>query len=158
MKKSIIFVPIFFTMIALASCVTLKEPAVVQNGNLQDYHYVVLSSTVPLTSSSGSTINGYYYSTSKSVNPSDVIVGYLAKKGFIILPELQNDLLNETLIVNYGESGRREVFWGYTTEVTIQFVNAQSKKLVIMTTAEGIGDTETDDIKEAITRALDALF
>lgn len=158
MKKSIILVPIFFIMFVLAGCVTLKEPSVIQNGNLQDYQYIFLNSTSPLTSSSGTTINGYYYSSTKTVNPSDVIVGYFAKRGFIVLPKLQDDLLDKTLIVNYGESGRRNVFWGYTTEVTIQFIEVASKKLVATSTAEGCGDTEADDIKEAITRALDALF
>lgn len=47
---------------------------------------------------------------------------------------------------------------GYTTEVIIQFIAAQTNKIVCVTTAEGIGDTEADDIKEAITRALDAIF
>lgn len=154
MKKSIIPVSLVFIALMLASCVTLKEADVVQNGNIQDYQYIFVNSTVPLTSSQGS----YYYSTSKTVNPSNVIIGYLAKKGFVILPELQEDLLNETLIVNYGESGRRDVFWGYTIEVIIQFVNASSKKLIAASTAEGIGDTEADGITEAITRALNALF
>lgn len=89
-----------------------------------------------------------------------MISGYLIKKGFVILPEKDDEVLSDTLIVNYGESGRRYVYlgMGYTTEVTIQFIAAQTNKIVCVTTAEGIGDTEADDIKEAITRALDAIF
>ena len=63
-----------------------------------------------MTSSSGGVYGGAYgvygSTTSKSVNPTDVITGILAKEGFIRLPELKTDLYSETLIVNYGESGR----------------------------------------------------
>lgn len=80
------------------------------------------------------------------------------KRGFIIITEISDDIKDKTLIVNYGESGRRNVLFGYTTEVTLQFISAGTKNLVCSSTAEGIGDTEADDIKEAITRALEAVF
>ena len=86
------------------------------------------------------------------------ISGYMAKKGFVILQEADENLSDKTLIINYGESGRRDVFWGYTTEVTIQFISLKTKRLAFSATAEGMGETEADDIKEAITRALNALF
>jgi hypothetical protein len=112
-----------------------------------------------LTSSSGATVNGQYFSSSKTVNPSDVIYGTLSKSGLIRLPELKEELSEETLVVNYGESGRRSVGWGgYTIEVTIQFVSAKTNSLVCSCTAEGIGSTEADDIREAITRCLDKLI
>jgi len=60
--------------------------------------------------------------------------------------------------VNYGESGRRNVAFGYTIEVTIQFISAKSHTLLSSCTAEGIGDTEADDIRKAITRCLTGLF
>ena len=91
-------------------------------------------------------------------NPSDVISGVLIKEGFIILPELKPELSNETLIVNYGESGRRNRGLGYTIEVTIQFISAKTKQMICSCTAEGQGETEADDIRQAIRRALDGLF
>lgn len=139
-------------------CVSLKDAETVKNENLYDYQYVIINSTESLTSNIGTTINGVYVSEGKTVNPRDIISGYLIKKGFIILTEVQDDIKNQTMIVNYGESGRREVVWGYTTEITLQFITADTKKLICSSTAEGIGDTEADDIKKAITRALDALF
>ena len=39
-----------------------------------------------------------------------------------------------------------------------QFISADTKNLVCSSTAEGIGDTESDDIKKAIARALQAVF
>ena len=114
-----------------------------------------------MSSSSGATIGGQYYSSGKSVNPSDVITGILTKEGFIALPELKPELTDQTLIVNYGESGKRVIAWGlggYTIEVTIQFISAKSHTLICSCTAEGQGSTEADDIREAITRCLSGLL
>ena len=111
-----------------------------------------------MTSSSGATYGGQYYSSSKSVNPTDVITGILTKEGFIRLPELKDELKDETLIVNYGESGRRNRSLGYTIEVTIQLVSAKSNELISSCSAEGQGETEADDIRQAITRCLSALL
>lgn len=154
------FLFLIFTtfFIIFTGCTTLRPATVVKNDNISNYQYLIINGTTSLTSGTGGFVNGVYYSESKSVNPRDVISGYMAKKGFIILPELDNELLDKTLLVTYGESGRREVFWGYTTEVTIQFISPVTKQLSFSSTAEGIGSTEADDIKKAITRALDALF
>ena len=54
----------------------------------------------------------------------------LTKKGFIRLPEQKEELNDKTLIVNYGESGKRNRGLGYTIEVTIQFVSAKSNELI----------------------------
>ena len=48
----------------------------------------------------------------------------LLKQGMISLPELDPELLDKTLVVNYGESGRRNLNLGYSIEVTIQFLQA----------------------------------
>ena len=83
----------------------------------------------------------------------------LSKKGYIILNELDDRFRHETVIVNYGESNRRNfVLGGYTIEVTLQFISASTGELVCTTTAEGYGSTEAADVKQAVTRALKALF
>ncbi|KDS29372.1 hypothetical protein M097_1388 [Phocaeicola vulgatus str. 3775 SL(B) 10 (iv)] len=87
-----------------------------------------------------------------------MIAGILIKQGYIILPELKSELANETLIVNYGESGRRNRGLGYTIEVTIQFSSAKTNEMICSCTAEGQGETEADDIRQAIRRALSSLF
>ena len=148
--KKYFFILFSIFVLSFTSCVTLKDAEVTKTKDLNEYKYIIVNSTETLNSSVGA--------IGKSVNPGDVISGYLIKKGFVILKEKENDLINKTLIVNYGESGRRDVFWGYTTEVTIQFLTANTNEVVCVTTAEGIGDTEADDITKAITRALDAVF
>ena len=156
---------VFFVVcriLILGSCAPLRLPVIVKNAPIETFKYAYISPTKELTSSSGGTYGGQYgiygSSTTKSVNPSDVISGVLIKEGFIILPELKSELSNETLIVNYGESGRRNRGLGYTIEVTIQFISAKTKQMICSCTAEGQGETEADDIRQAIRRALDGLF
>ena len=150
---------VFILCFSLVSCANLKPASVVKNGEIKDYKYIYISQTKSLTSSTGASIDGQYYSTSKSVNPRDVITGILAKEGYILIPDLQEKLSNETLIANYGESGRRNTGLGrYTIEVTIQFVSSTSNSLVCSCTAEGQGSTEADDIREAITRCLNSII
>ena len=140
----------------------LYQPVIVRNAPIETFKYAYISPTKELTSSSGGTYGGQYgiygSSTTKSVNPSDVIAGMLITEGFIILPELKSELSHETLIVNYGESGRHNRGLGYTIEVTIQFISAETKQMICTCTAEGQGSTEADDIRQAIRRALSSLF
>ena len=157
--KSISFLAIFIASIILSSCVSLKPPVTTKIETTDNYKYIFISPTNSLTSGSGATYAGQYYSSSKTVNPSDVIAGILSKEKFIRLPELKPELADETLIVNYGESGKRNVgLGGYTIEVTINFISAKTYKEVCSCTAEGFGSTEADDIRKAITRCLGSLF
>ena len=157
-----LWISIVCTAIIFSSCGALKTPVIVRNAPIEGYRYVFITPTKELTSSAGGTYGGRYgiygASTTKSVNPSDVISGELIKNGFIILPELKSELNNKTLIVNYGESGRRNRGLGYTIEVTIQFISAETHELICSCTAEGQGETEADDIRQAIRRALSGLF
>lgn len=158
--KKIIFV--VCSILMLGSCAPLRLPVIAKNAPIEAFKYAYISPTKELTSSTGGTYGGKYgiygSSTTKSVNPSDVIAGILIKEGYIILPELKSELSNETLIVNYGESGRRNRGLGYTIEVTIQFVSAETKQIICSCTAEGQGETEADDIRQAIRRALEGVF
>ena len=149
-------------ILLMNACAPLRTPVILKNAPIERFKYVYISPTKELTSSTGSTYGGQYgvygSSTTKSVNPSDVIAGMLIQKGYVILPELNPELAKKTLIVNYGESGKRNRGLGYTIEVTIQFISAATNELVSSCTAEGQGETEADDIRQAIRRALNGLF
>lgn len=150
---------LFIITILVSSCASLRPATSINNGSIDNYKYIYITPTNSLTSSSGTTISGQYYSSSKTVNPSDVITGILTKEGLIRLPELNSELTDETLIINYGESGRRSTgLGGYTIEVTIQLISATNSSLVCSCTAEGQGSTEADDIRQAITRCLNELI
>ena len=146
----------------LGACAPLRVPIIVKKSPIEMFKYAYISPTKELTSSTGSTYGGQYgiygSSTTKSVNPSDIIAGILIQNGFIIVPEIKSELAKEAVIVNYGESGRRNRGFGYTIEVTIQFISADTNQMICSCTAEGQGSTEADDIRQAIKRALDGLF
>lgn len=150
------------SILMLGGCAPLRLPVIVKKAPVEMFKYAYITPTKELTSSTGSTYGGQYgiygSSTTKSVNPSDVIAGILIQRGYVILPEPNPKLAEETLIVNYGESGRRNRGLGYTIEVTIQFISAKTNEMVCSCTAEGQGSTEADDIRQAIKRALDGLF
>lgn len=160
--KNIRFLAIILASILINSCAPLKAPTIIKYDSIEGYQYIYITPTSNLTSGSGGVYGGQYgvygASTSKSVNPCDVISGILLKEGYTRLPELQPELLDKTMIVNYGESGRRNRGLGYTIEVTIQFISAKSNKQICSCTAEGQGETEADDIREAITRCLTGLL
>jgi hypothetical protein len=149
------------TLLLFNSCGSLKAPAIHQFSSIDGYRYVFITPTAELTSSTGVAYavgNGLYGNTSKTINPSDVISGIFLKNGFIRLPELKPDLLDQTIVVNYGESGRRNKGLGYTIEVTIQILSAKTSEPICICTAEGQGETEADDVRIAINRALSPLF
>ncbi|MBF1406360.1 MAG: hypothetical protein HXN23_09025 [Porphyromonas sp.] len=136
----------------LTGCAMPRVPTVQVNKDLRAYSYVYIPATQPVQET--------LEQKNESVNPRDLIAGAFAKKGFIILPSVDERFRAKTLMVSYGESGRRNVALGlgYAIEITIQLISAETGELVATTTAEGCGSTEADDIKQAITRALDALF
>ena len=161
--KTLLFTTL--TCILFASCasmVKLKDPVVTKNESLSNYKYVYVTPTPERTSSSaaiyGNQYGSYGGAETKSLIPSDIISGFMLKKGFVRLPQLDPDLLDQTLIINYGESGRRNVTWGYTLEVTIQMLSARTNSIVCTCSAEGLGNTESDDLRIAINRALEEAF
>lgn len=80
------------------------------------------------------------------------------KKGYVIVPELRAENASQTIVVNYAETGRRNLNLGYTIEITIQILSAADNSLLCTGTAEGQGETEADDIRIAINRCLTEIF
>ena len=160
MPKQLKLLALLISVLLINSCTTLLPATSIKNEDIKTYKYIYITPTSSLTSSYGATnIYGQYYSSSKTINPSDEITGLLSKEGFIRLPKLKSELANETLIVNFGKSGTRDTgMGGYTIEVTIQFISANTNKLVCSCTAEGQGSTEADDIRIATTRCLNKLL
>lgn len=163
--KRLIFFCLFISAISLGCKVfkPLLPPKVVLNSPISDFKYVVLPNTGSKNSNYtalyGGAFNMYSSNTTQSVNPKDIISGILMKKGFIIIPEVKDELREKTLIVNYGESGKRMTgLGGYTLEVTISFISAKNLDIVGTCVAEGQGSTESDDIRIAIQRCLDAII
>lgn len=108
----------------------------------------------------GTGYGAYGTTQQKSTNPADVISGFLIKRGYIRVVELPGPQPDKTLIVNYGESGKRYygIWGGYTLEATIQFLSAATNEILCTVSGEGLGSTEADDIRVAINRCMQAVF
>lgn len=146
----------------LTGCGTmLKVPTADIKGNVYKYNYVYVIPTSGVTSSSGVYGNQYgvYGGSTKTVNPSEVISGYLMKKGYTTLPNVDPNLADNTMIVSYGYTGRRQLsLFSYASCVMIQFRDAKTHELVATCEGEGCGEDETADILQAIYSALGVVF
>lgn len=152
---------LLFCICAMVSCYTLQVPTTSNSGQLQNYPYVYIIPTSSVSGSSGVYGNQYgvHGGITTTTNPSEVIAGYLMKKGYVILPELVPNLQSKTLVVSYGHTGKRMLsLFAYSNIVLIQFRDATTHDLIASSEAEGCGSDEAQDILQAITRALDALF
>ncbi len=157
---------VFWVLLSVftSACAILKDPEITTRGDVGQYSFVVLPKTSSLSSSSGAVYGNQYGlyggSSSKEINPSHVIEGLLLKRGLVSTDSVSPGAESKTLLVKYGESGRRDVaggLGGYTLEVTIALISVESNKVVYSCVAEGQGSTEVDDIREAIHRCLSGL-
>ena len=74
------------------------------------------------------------------------------------MPEVKSDLADKTMIINYGETGRRSTGLGYTIEIKLQILSAKTSEVICVVTGEGQGETEADDIRIAINRCLEEMY
>lgn len=126
---------------------------VVSQESIRNYKYAYIAETNPLVAGSGTMVSGIYTSSQTTANPKDIITGRLVKEGFEILPELKEELLDETIIVNYGQGGRRKLSMFYvSTENVLQILSAKTNQIICNCTSEGCGEHITDDIRIAINR------
>ena len=105
------FLFVMATACILTGCSVLNVPTADVKGNVYKYNYVYVIPTSGVTSSSGVYGNQYgvYGGSTKTVNPSEVISGYLMKKGYTTLPNIDPNLAENTMIVSYGYTGRRQL-------------------------------------------------
>lgn len=159
MKRLLFFI---FTAMTLTGCgAMLKVPTADIKGNVNAYVYAYVIPTSGVTSSSGVYGNQYgvYGGSTKTVNPSEVISGYLMKKGYTVVPSVTPDLAERTLIVSYGYTGRRQLsLFSYASCIIVQMRDAKTHEMVASCEAEGCGSDETEDILQAIYSGLNSIF
>jgi hypothetical protein len=159
MKRLKLFLAIIAGALITSCGVTLMAPTVNITVPLNGYKYFYVTPTEEKSSTSGYVYNGIGGSTTHSVNPADIITGCLVKRGYTRVPELKEENLDRTFVVNYGETGRRQAsLFAYTIEVTLQFIAADTHEVLCVSTAEGCGETESDDVRLVINRAIEAVF
>ena len=160
MKKILVF----FSALVATGCGALRPTTCSVQPTFYKYRYVYIMPTGSVTGSTGVyTIDRTYVTggVTRTTNPADMMSGYLMQKGFTILPQLDQNKLSETMVLNYGETGHRSVgfLWLFdATSIIIQFRDAATNELVASAEAEDYGSTEADNIRYAIREALDAIF
>ena len=111
-------VTLIFLITATSGCVTLREPEITKRDDIRNYRFVVVPQTASLSSESGAVYGNQYgiygSSSAKSINPGDLIEGILLKRGLISIENVVPEDEDKTLLVRYGESGRRDVAGGPT--------------------------------------------
>lgn len=164
MKRIAIAFLFVATMICSGCSANLLPVKVDSLQPLDGYKYFYMIPTGDKSGTTGvvyGTAYGTYGTTHQiSTNPADVISGFLIKRGLIRVAELPGPHPEVTFIVNYGESGRRNLGWlrGYTLEATIQFLSASTNDVLCTVCGEGVGSTEADDIRIAINRCMEEVF
>lgn len=162
MKKGLFIIVLL--SIAMSGCVTLKPTSITRNDkdDFSNYKYFYVNTAGTKTSGSGVVVGNQYGvyggSSTKSIDPCDVITGFLIRKGYIRVAEINDSNRDETFVINYGEIGKRTAGFAYTFEVVLQFISANANEVICTVTGEGYGETEADGIRRGILRCLDTAF
>ncbi len=147
---------IFLLTSILVGC-ALQPPTYIQTDSLDKYRFVEIEAKETVSSVQGG--RGGYLRTVK-VDPASLIEGVLLKRGVVKVREPSPHTAGKLLVARYGISGKRNIaggVGGYAQEVTVVLVDAATLVPVFTCTAEGIGSTEADDIREAIILCLEGL-
>lgn len=141
--------------LALGACATPLKPATYERpGDLAKYRYVLIEDAPTMRATRIVYGEGY----TDKLAPVQLIEGMLLKKGLVRVAKPEPAFLNALLLAKWGISGKRDVgSGGYTQEVTIRLMAAESMTPVFICSAEGYGATAVSDIREAITRCLSGL-
>lgn len=157
MKK---IVPLIILAVLTVSCGVSKEMARVKVvGNLDSYTYAyVVPSGSSASASTGVAVGHVYAGTSAISNPSDIISGYLMKKGYTIVPEVKPEHAKNTMVVTYGQVAS-SMTWAAEHTCMIQMLDAESQELIAYCEANGTSiETMSEALQKAIYNALNSIF
>lgn len=159
MKRLFTFFAVVMVAVSTMAAI-LNLPKADIKGDLSKYKYANVILTGGVTSSSGTygTHGTVYGGATRTINPSEMISGCLMQRGFTILPAVDPALADETLIVSYGNTGRRQLsIFSYATCIIVQLTDAATHEVVASFEAEGCGSDETADIHQAINSVFELL-
>ncbi len=163
MKKIYSLLFLCVGVLLFASCLSVAPTSISRNGSLEGYRYFYVTPTAERTSIKGDTWgnkNGTYGSTtSNSVNPADLIAGYLMGRGYVRVPEVKAENADQTMVINYGDGNNREGFWSERAiTVTMQILNGKTNDLIVVCKAEEKGGDEAVATRLAIEKAMNEIF
>ncbi|MDT8383601.1 MAG: hypothetical protein RRB22_04230 [Gammaproteobacteria bacterium] len=149
------------TVILLTGCASIAPSADIKPPHFESRHSV--SNFAFAIIQDGETINSALITQSggytKSTDPASLISGVLLKMGVTRLFKVPDGNKDKLLLVTWGISGTRKIgmLGAYSQEITILMRKADNLDIVYKCTAEGIGSTEADDIREAVFSCLSGL-
>jgi hypothetical protein len=151
MKKVTVFIVLILS--GCAELTPLPAPSSNQTTEISRFKFVI----IPETGNISSVVANNGSAKGQEFSPSNLIEGSLLKRGIIRVNKPEPDIIDKLIITKYGTSGMRNILGGmagYSQEVTITFVEARNLTPIFTCSAEGIGHSDVDDIREAITRCL----
>lgn len=136
----------------------VKQTQVQQHASMIGYKYVYITPTQAVVSSgvtgSGDSKEPY----TQTVNPRDIIAGQFMKRGYIVLPELDETKRGSILVVNYGQSDRGSLdYIRANTEVVLQLLSYATGEVVSTSVAQS-GYAGAFGVEKATLKATLALF
>lgn len=163
MKKVYSLMLCFVGTLLFSSCLSLAPTTISRMASLDGYKYFYVTPTAERNSVKGETYGnkGYVYGSTKSnsVNPADLIAGYMMNRGYVRVPEVKQQNAAQTMIINYGDGNSREGFWEErAVEVTIQILNGETNDLICVCRADNKASDEAKAITRAINKCLDEIF
>lgn len=163
MKKVYSLMVCFVGTLLFSGCLSLAPTTITRHASLDGYKYFYVTPTAERSSVTGGTYGskGYVYGSTKSnsVNPADLIAGYMMNRGYVRVPEVKQQNAAQTMIINYGDGNSREGFWEErAVEVTIQILNGETNELICVCRADDKGNDEAKAITRAINKCLDEIF
>ncbi|MBL4911329.1 MAG: hypothetical protein JKX78_15130 [Alteromonadaceae bacterium] len=148
-------------LLALSGCSSINPsgdilpPEINSYIPIDNYSFVLINESETVNSAVANESGGY----TRTVDPDEAIAGVLLKMGVIRIYETPDTNLDKVALVSYGVSGTRNIglMGAYSQEVTIVIREVNSTNLIYQCSAEGIGSTEADDIRNAISSCLSGL-
>lgn len=147
------------TVLLLSGC-SLSAPKAVfnQDRSMNDYNYVYI---VPTNNYSDfqdpRNVDGMIMNLGNFINPGDIIAGIMMQHGYVCVPEIIPANARRTMVATFADGGRTDLGVTLSTTATIQFTDAVTQAPVATFSAEARGQSNTEVIRNAITRALSNL-
>lgn len=89
-----------------------------------------------------------------TINPSEKISGYLMKLGYTILPTINPDMADKTMVVAYGNAEGEVSNYHAINNIVVQMRDAQTHALVLSIESSGFGQDEAEAIANALSKAM----
>lgn len=140
---------------SITPSIDIKPPQIDSRQSVNDFAIAIIQGGEKINSTLVTESVGY----TKSTDPASLISGALLKKGVSRVFKIPDQNRDKLLLVTWGISGTRKIgmLGAYSMEVSILMRQANNLKVVYKCTAEGIGSTEADDIREAVFSCLSGL-